>query len=83
MFSKGDRVLVDHQDAGETIEAMFLEAGAPDDAIEQDGRRVDVGWVQYDSGELRTASQTERARSHDVPPEVPYWRGIGGSPTRR
>lgn len=53
MFNKGDRVLVDHQDAGETIEAMFLEAGAPDDAIEQDGRRVDVGWVQYDSGELQ------------------------------
>lgn len=51
-FDRGDRVLVAHRDTGTTIEGTFLAPGAPEDAIQTDGGRVDVCWVQYDSGEL-------------------------------
>ena len=51
MFEKGDRVIVTREDSGERVEGTFLSQGAPEDAIERDGRQVEVGWVQYGGGD--------------------------------
>jgi hypothetical protein len=46
------------------VAATFVRPGYPSDAIEVDGRRVDVGWVRYEEGELE--GTTGKVRYSDI-----------------
>jgi hypothetical protein len=62
MFNQGDRVHIPNPSGDGTVEATFLRRGDPDDAIEVDGHRVDVGWVRYEDG------STAKVRYSDIKP---------------
>jgi hypothetical protein len=62
----GDRVRVPNPAGDGEVVATFLRPGYPSDAIDVDGRKVDVGWVRYEDGELEGA--TGKVPYRDIKP---------------